>query len=197
MLEELVRRNRSYRRFYEDIPVDRETLRGLVDLARTTPSATNRQPLRYILSCTRDRNELIFPTLAWASYLPEWGGPAPGERPSAYIVMLADRRISTSYALDAGIAAQTIMLGATERGLGGCIRMSVRRPQLTEALHIPADYDIVLMLALGKPKETVVIEAVPPSGDIRYWRDAQGVHHVPKRSLEYLIVEFGQGEQGT
>lgn len=192
MLEELVRKNRSYRRFYEDIPVDRETLRGLVDLARTTPSATNRQPLRYVLSWTKERNDLIFPTLAWASYLPDWGGPAPGERPAAYIVMLADRRISTTCAMDAGIAAQTIMLGATERGLGGCIMMSVNRPRLTESLHIPADYDIVLMLALGKPKETVVIEDVPPSGDIRYWRDAQGVHHVPKRSLDELILEFGQ-----
>ena len=188
MIRDLVLKNRSYRRFYQDVAVDLETLRELVDLARLSASGANKQPLKYILSCGPEKNALIFPHLDWAGYLQDWPGPAEGERPAAYIVILGDTEIRPSFGCDHGIAAQSILLGATEKGLGGCIIASVQREKLCQALEIPSGYEILLVLALGQPKETVVIESVGPDGDIRYWRDDQGVHHVPKRSLDEIIV---------
>lgn len=188
MLYDLVRRNRSRRRFYQDVAVTEETLRELVDLARLSASATNRQPLKYYLSCTPEKNALIFPHLSWAGFLTGWGGPAEGERPAAYILILHDTTISDDPGVDHGIAAQSIMLGATERGLGGCIIGSVRGEELSRALGLPERYRILLALALGKPREEVVLEEMGPDGDFRYWRDEQGVHHVPKRRLDDIIV---------
>jgi len=193
MLEDIVRKNRSYRRFHQDVPVDIETLRALVNLARLSASANNLQPLKYILSCEAETNARIFPHTRWAGYLKDWPGPAKGERPAAYIVILGDMEIRKSFGCDHGIAAQSIMLGATERGLGGCMIGSIDHDGLRQVLDIPDHYDILLILALGKPKETVVLEEVGPDGDIRYYRDAQGVHHVPKRSLSELILrEYGR-----
>lgn len=188
MLKDLILRNRSYRRFDEGAAVDNATLEQLVELARLSASAANLQPLKYILSCERGRNALIFSHLAWAGYLEAWRGPAEGERPSAYIIILGDTTIARDFNCDHGIAAQSILLGATERGLGGCIVGSVKRDELRAALSIPDHLDILLVLALGKPAEQAVIETVGADGDIRYWRDADGVHHVPKRPLDDLIV---------
>ena len=188
MMQDLILKNRSYRRFYEDVPIDCPTLRELVDLARLSASAGNKQPLRYILSCTRERNAVIFPNLAWAAYLKDWDGPVEGERPSAYIVILADKELSANFNWDAGICSQSMLLGAVERGLGGCIIASLNKPALRQALSIPDTYEIVFVLAIGKPKEKVVIDPVGPDGDIKYWRDADATHHVPKRSLEDLII---------
>ncbi len=193
MLEDLVRKNRSYRRFHQDVPVDIETLRALVNLARLSASGSNLQPLKYILSCEPETNARIFPNTRWAGSLKDWSGPAEGERPTAYIVILGDTEIRKSFGCDHGIAAQSIMLGATERGLGGCMIGSIDRSELRQALDIPEQYEILLILALGKPKETVVLEEVGPDGSVRYYRDADGVHHVPKRSLDELILrEYGE-----
>jgi len=186
--KELVYKNRSYRRFQEEFTIDRETLVELIDLARHSASGANMQPLKYFLSCDPDTNAKIFPNTRWAGYLDGWGGPIPGERPSAYVVILGDTRISDSFGVDHGIAAQSIMLGAAERDLGGCIIGSVGRARLQRELNIPEHYQILLVLALGKPNEQVVIEPLREEGDIKYWRDEEGVHHVPKRSLDELIV---------
>jgi nitroreductase len=188
MLKELVTRNRSFRRFDEGAHIDLETLRELVDLARLSATGSNLQPLKYILSNEASKNDVIFPCLAWAGYLQGWSGPAPGERPSAYIVILGDKAIRESFGCDHGIAAQSILLGATEEGLGGCMIGSVQRAKLRQALAIPSGYEILLVLALGKPSETVVLDPVGPDGDVKYWRDQDGTHHVPKRSLDEIIV---------
>ncbi len=192
MFKDLIRRNRSYRRFDQDHPIAVELLRELVDLARLSASGANMQPLKYILSSDRDTNDLIFRHTRWAGYLEEWAGPSPGERPSAYIVILGDTEIKESFGCDHGIAAQSILLGATEKGLGGCIIGSIDMEGLRNNLDIPDQYEILLVLALGRPVETVEIEGVGPDGDIRYWRDEENVHHVPKRPISELIVrEFG------
>lgn len=188
MLKDLVMKNRSYRRFDEKFAIKTETLRGLVDLARLSASGANRQPLKYILSADPQKNALIFPCLLWAAYLKGWGGPREGERPSAYIVILGDTEIAQSFGCDHGIAAQSIMLGATEKGMGGCMIASIKKDVLRSALNIPPKYEVLLVLALGKPMEKVVIEPLGKSGDIKYYRDAEGVHHVPKRSLDEVIV---------
>jgi len=188
MLEELVRKNRSYRRFEESFAISRQTLLDLVDLARLSASGANRQPLKYILSSDPETNARVFAHLAWAGYLADWPGPGEGERPSAYIIILVDTEVSKSAGVDHGIAAQSILLGATEKGLGGCIIASVQRQALGQTLNIDPHYEILLVLALGKPVEQVFVEPVGDDGDIRYWRDEAGGHHVPKRSLEEIVV---------
>jgi len=189
MLEELIRKNRSYRRFDQQESVSMETLRAVVNLARLSASGANLQPLKYMLVSDPKTNEIVFPHTRWAGYLEDWDGPAEGERPAAYIIILGDTEISPSFGVDHGIAAQSIMLGAAERGLGGCILGALDREGLRDALSIPERYEILLALALGKPKESVTLEEVGPSGDITYYRDEEGVHHVPKRSLEDLILQ--------
>jgi nitroreductase len=188
MLKDLVRKNRSYRKFYQDISIELETLKELVDLARLSASALNMQPLKYMLSCDPKKNASIFPLLGWALYLKDWPGPAEGERPSAYIIVLGDTEISRSFGCDHGIAAQSILLGATEKGLGGCMIATVKRQEISLALGIAPQYEILLVIALGKPKETVVIDTVGEDGNTKYWRDSQGVHHVPKRTLDDIII---------
>jgi len=190
MIEDLVIRNRSYRRFDESQRISEQALRKWVGLARCSASAANIQPLKYILSWTPEKNDLIFPSLSWAGYLPEWEGPEPGERPSGYVVMLADTQISKNVGCDHGIAAQTILLGAAEDGFGGCMFGSIDRDLLRRSLLIPDQYEILLVIALGKPVETVQIEDVGPDGSIKYYRDARQVHHVPKRKLEDIILDL-------
>ncbi|MBK3517636.1 nitroreductase family protein [Carboxylicivirga marina] len=187
MLKDLILKNRSYRRFYQDEVIEMETLHELVDLARLSPSARNAQPLKYFLSNTPELNDKIFPHLSWAGYLKDWQGPDKGEQPAAYIVVLNDTDISANYFCDDGIASQSILLGAVEKGLGGCIIGSLNRLQLQRELRLSDNLKIVHIIAIGKPKEEVQIEEMN-EGNIKYWRDVQKVHHVPKRELKNIIV---------
>jgi len=188
MLKDLIKKNRTYRRFYQDVKIDSTVIEELIDLARLSSSGGNMQSLKYIISNTSEKNELIFEHLKWAGYYKDWDGPIEGERPSAYIVMLLDKDICENVFWDNGIACQSILLGACEKGLGGCMFGSVDRANLKKKLNIPNRYDLLLVIALGKPKETVVLEDVATSGDIKYWRDENGVHHVPKRKLDDIIL---------
>ena len=188
MFKDLVLKCRSYRRFYQEVAIDNKTLRELVDLARYSASAVNRQPLKYILSSSREKNALVFSTLHWAGTLKTWPGPDEGERPSGYIIILGDKEISTGFGLDPGIAAQTILLGAVEKGLGGCMLGAVDREDLRKLLNIPARYEIPLVIALGKPKEKIILETMKPTDSFDYWRDKDEGHHVPKRKLDDIIV---------
>ena len=187
-LAKLIQKNRSYRRFHQDFKIDEDRLINFVNLARLSASAANLQPLKYILSCSSEKNDLIFPHLGWAGYLKDWPGPVEGERPSAYIIILGDKSISKSFDMDCGIAAQNILLGATETGLGGCMIAALKHDNLRAALEIPDIYDINLVISLGKPKEDIQIEPLGPEGDVKYWRDEKGTHHVPKRSMEEIII---------
>ena len=144
--------------------------------------------MAYIASCDADRNEKIFACLTWAAYLKDWPGPREGERPSAYIVVLGDTTIAKDFGCDHGIAGQSILLGAREKGLAGCMLGAVDRQRLRRQLDIPEKYKILLVIALGAPKEDIMIEPLGPDGSIRYWRDEKGIHHVPKRALADIIV---------
>ncbi|WP_347488982.1 nitroreductase family protein [Desulfoscipio sp. XC116] len=183
----LIEKNRSYRRYQQNFLVDYQVLEDLVSLAGLSASTANKQPLKYVISNKVQTNRQIFSTLAWAAYLKDWPGPAEGEKPSAYIIILGDTGISNNFGVDSGIAAQSILLGAAQIGLGGCILASIQRNKLREALGIPELYEILLVIAIGKPKETVVLETVQ-DGNIRYWRDSEGRHHVPKRPLKEIIL---------
>jgi nitroreductase len=187
-IEEIIRKNRSCRRFYPSKKVSKKLLRGLINLARLSASAANLQPLKYIISNTPDKNAKIFPCLLWAGYLKDWPGPEEKERPPAYIIILGDKEITRNFSCDQGIAAQSILLGATEQGLGGCILGSIDRERLRATMNIPRRYEILLAIALGRPRESVVIEEAKDS--IRYWRDEKNVHHVPKRPIDEIILNF-------
>ena len=189
MIADLIKNTRSCRRFIEE-QVSDSTVRNLVDFARLSASGANRQPLKYIISNTDDINNVIFPNLKWASYLKDWQGPEAGERPSAYIIVLGDTEISKSFGCDHGLSTQDILLGATSMGLGCCIIGSVDRNSLRKDLHISDRFEILHVIAIGKPKEKIVIETVNEDGDIKYWRDESGVHHVPKRSLDEIIISL-------
>lgn len=187
MLRDLLLKNRSYRRFDQSVRVSMEVLREMVEAARISGSARNMQPLKYMLFNDPEDCQRIFPTLAWAGYLKDWPGPVEGERPTAYIVQLGDLELTDDWWCDDGIAAQSMLLTAVEQGFGGCIIGSVQREKLRSLLEIPERYKIIQVLALGLPAEKVVIEEVTDD-DIKYWRDENGVHHVPKRGLEELII---------
>lgn len=189
MFKDLVLANRSYRRFYQEEAISLETLKELVDLARNTASTVNYQVLRYKLVCTPEENAKVFETLSWAGLLKGKGTPSEGERPSAYIIILSDLALGQGFPRDEGIAAQTILLGATEKGLGGCMLGSIKREQLAKDLDIDTDkYAIDLVLALGKPKETVKLVEMDETKSTAYYRDENGIHYVPKRSLEDIII---------
>lgn len=193
MIKDLVRFNRSYRRFYQNEKIEKATLVELVELARISPSGKNIQAHKFMLSNEAEMNAKIFATLAWAGYLPDWDSPVEGEKPAAYIVILGDKTIEGDLNKDylhnnAGIICQSMLLGAAEKGIGGCIFGSIQRKKLQETLQIADQYQIMLVIALGKPKEEIVLDEVDESGDIKYWRDENLVHHVPKRKLDDLIL---------
>jgi nitroreductase len=195
MIKEIITLNRSYRRFYEKEILEKELLVQLIELARLSPSPRNLQPYKFVISTQIDLNKRIYETLAWAGYLTDWSGPDFGERPSAYIIILNDKNITKTLDRDnlcygCGIIAQSILLGAAENGIGGCMIGSVQRSKLANELKLSDNFEIMLVLAIGKPKEEVVLEEVDESGDIKYWRDDRNVHHVPKRKLENLILEI-------
>lgn len=189
MLKDLILKNRSYRRFFEDVPVPFSLLHEMIENARLSASGRNAQTLKYFISSNPDLNDKIFHSLAWAGYLKDWNGPAKGERPGAYLVQMHDTSISGTYYCDDGIAAQSILLTAVEKGFGGCIIASVKKEYLAGILGIPEHLRIIQVIALGKPKEVVVIEEMKDNR-IEYWRDEDQVHHVPKRSTEELIFRW-------
>ncbi len=188
--DDMIFKNRSYRRFDENFKISADVLKKLVGYARLSASSGNIQGLKFYLSADRAKNKIIFRHLQWAFYLKDWDGPEKGERPSAYIIILGDTDIHATVEIDVGIAAQSILLGATSIGLGGCMFGSVNRVGLRKKLHIPKKFQIPLVIALGKPKEKIVIEQVGSDCNIEYWRDEESTHHVPKRSLDELIIDF-------
>jgi len=190
MLKDFVLKNRSYRRFDGKVIIPMQTLEEFIELARISPSGRNQQALKFMAFNQGEICEKIFPTLAWAGYLKDWDGPIPEERPSAYIIILGDQQIGSRFEIDLGICAQTILLGAVEKGLGGCMIGSIRREELRSLLSIPDYLEILLVLAVGKPVEQVVIDPVI-NGDIKYWRDSEKVHHVPKRNLTDILLASG------
>lgn len=186
MFADLVRQARTYRRFDESARIPAETLRDLVDVARIVPCGGNSQKLRYMIVTHPEDCAKLFPNLAWAGALKDWPGPAEGERPTGYIIILSEANAGHNV----GIAAQTIQLAAAEAGFGCCMMGAIKRDDIKAAFHIPDAMNVHLVLALGKPAETVVLEPIPADGSTAYWRSEDGVHHVPKRGLEEVLVDY-------
>lgn len=193
-LTELVRLNRSYRSFDESRIITRKELTDIIGCARLVPSASNRQPLKYVLSADGETNARIQPLTAWAAKIrPQYSLPPEGHKPTAFIVVCVDTRLCPEperAGKDVGIAAQTILLRAAEMGLGGCM-IGAFRPEIKEALSLPEYLVPSLVIALGKPDEEIVLEDAEGSAD--YYRDGNGTHHVPKRTAEEIVLWAGNG----
>lgn len=187
-LRELLRRNRSYRRFRQDERIGESMLEGLVELTRYCASGRNLQPLKYRIVCDEKECAEIFPALAWAGYLSDWAGPEEGERPSAYLVQCLDTSLTENLLCDDGLQLEAISLGAVTLGLGTCIIKSFNAARIKEALNIGESMKPLYVLALGVPEEEVEIEPMQ-GGDVKYWRDENKIHHVPKRELHELLLK--------
>ena len=188
-ITKLIKKNRSFRRFDQSVRISYDKLVTYIDMARHSASGTNRQPLKFLVFNKENDCARVFPYTRWAGYLKDWDGPEEGERPAAYIVILGDTDIASNYFVDHGIAAQSILLGAAADDNGGCMIGSIDRVGLSANLNLPDRLEILLIIALGKPAEKVVVETIRDN-DHKYWRDEQGVHHVPKRSLDELIFKL-------
>ena len=185
MLHDLFLKIRSYRRF-TDMRISDAELRSFVESARISASAANRQRLRFALVSDPCETVQVFDTLRFAAFLKDWGGPRECERPTAYIVLMCRGELDTNLAIDAGIAAEAILLTATEQGYGGCMFRSYDSDRLSAILNREG-YTPALVIALGKPAETVRI-VEPKDGDLKYYRDENDDHLVPKLSLDDLVI---------
>lgn len=181
----LIKKNRSFRRFTQTEKPKESDLLDMIEGARLSASAGNLQRLRFTPVTEDALCDKVFDTLAFAAYLGGWR-PENDEKPTAYIVIWTKSEPDTNLAIDAGIAAQSILLLAREKGFGGCMFRSIKKPELLSALD-KADYVPALVIALGMPSETVEITNAE-NGEIKYYRDASGTHFVPKKSLEELII---------
>ncbi len=195
-LNELVKATRTFRRFRQNQPISETILKELVDLARLGGSARNSQPWQYAFVTDPDDCAKIFPFLGWAGYLSDWKGPEPGEQPAAYIICLLNRTwlkgSDKEAQFDLGIASQNLLLGAMKRGIGAC-RIGAFNPKIADILNPGDGIEVSLVIALGYPAEEVVIESCESEGGIKYWRDTDNIHHVPKRKLEDILVALSIG----
>lgn len=185
----LLEKNRSYRRF-TNRAIQKSEMDALMCAASLTASAGNLQQLRFV-PVTGSDCKLVFPHLRWAGYLPEWDGPVESERPTGYVIVLCPKPSDGKMlvGMDVGIAAQSILLTAIDMGLGGCMLASIDRPALLEALDIDGEqWAVPLVIALGEPCEQVRIVPVT-DGNIKYYRDGNGVHYVPKRTPKELLYK--------
>lgn len=191
MFKDLVKANRSYRGYDESYRFREEELKELVDCARLAPSSVNMQPFRYYLAWEKDETDRIQKQTRWARALPKLQLPHEGKYPTAFIIICQDLNISeslTRYQKDVGIVAQTMLLAAAEKGLGGCMIGNFGAKPLKEMLGLAQHLMPMLIVAFGKPDERIILTEAEEGGDIRYYRDENDVHYVPKRKLEDIII---------
>ena len=186
MVLDIAKTCRSYRRFDNSKKISRETLIDFIECARYTPSAANMQRLRFLPVADGERCDKIFSTLKFAGYLKEWHGPTEDERPVAYVVICSESEIDTHLAIDLGICAEVIALAAAEQGVGCCMFRSYSADKIGEVVSVDGMRPHLVM-AFGYPAECVYITDMK-DGDVKYYRDAEDRHIVPKRTLEELII---------
>lgn len=190
MLKELLTKSRSYRSFDESVRIEKAQLVQWIDHTRLCPSSINLQMLKYRIVCDTAECEKVLGATRWAGKLKDTKLPPKGHAPTAYIVICADTDVihnATQFGKDVGICAQTIMLAACEDGFGGCMIGSFVPETIADILSLPQSCVPTLILALGKPDETIVITDEASDGSVTYYRE-NGTHYVQKRRLENLII---------
>lgn len=189
--KDLVRANRSYRGYDESYHFTKEELADFVDHARLTPSSVNAQPFQFYLAWEKDEVDKIQAQTKWARGLADMELPHKGMCPTGFIVICQDKNVSDNlnrYQKDVGIVAQTMLLAAAEKGLGGCMIGNFQAGPTREVLGLPENLAPLLIVAFGKPAEKVVLTEYHEGESISYYRDENDVHYVPKRKLEDIII---------
>lgn len=190
MFTELVTASRSVRSFKPNSSVSEETLKELIDVARKTPAAMNLQVLKYKLITDKEGISDMLSITRWATNL-NVKLPPKGHEPAAFIIICHDTRIAQErpiFMIDVGISAQTILLAAKERGLGGCLIGSAASETISKTFNIPEYLTPKLVIGLGVPDEEIVLEDTTEE-KTTYYRDEAGIHHVPKRALDDVIIK--------
>lgn len=191
MLKELVIKNRSYRGFDENYSFTREQLESYIDLTRYTASSVNAQPLKYKIVYEKNEVETVRPLTRWARALSDMVLPHPNMHATAFIIICQDTDISPNlarYQKDIGIVAQTITLAAVEDGLGGCMIGNFTPDEVKETLNLAENLTPMLIIALGKPAEEIVIKEIENGESTKYYRDENDIHYVPKRKLKDILI---------
>lgn len=191
MLKDLIVANRSYRGYDESYRFTKEQLTRYVDLTRFTASSVNAQPLKYHIAFEKDEVDLIQSMTKWGRALPEMTLPHDNMHPTGFIIVCQDTDISPNlarYQKDIGIVAQTITLLAVEDGLGGCMIGNFVPEEVKEKLNFADNIEPMLIIALGKPNEKIVLTEIENGDSIKYYRDENDVHYVPKRKLNDIMI---------
>jgi nitroreductase len=181
---EMILKRRTIRRFQRK-KVPYEVLEKCVNAARLAPSAANLQPCEYLIVDEEDLLDEVFGTLQWAGYISD-GSPPASQRPTAYIIVLINQDVKRKeFEHDVGMALENLILTALEEGVGSCCFGAVEREKLRKKFNIPKKYIIDLVIALGYPHESPVLE--PFEDSVKYWKDKKGLLHIPKRKLKDII----------
>ena len=191
MIKELLKKSRSYRGYDESRRISKDELLEFVDCARFAPSSVNRQPLRYDLVYEKSEVDAFLPLTHWARGLPDLKLPHPGKAPTAYIVICQETEWDADvhrYLKDVGIVAQTMLLAATENGLGGIMIGNFVPSQVSELRKLPDHLVPLLIVAFGKPDETIILTEIENGESVKYYRDDLDRHYVPKRKLKDIII---------
>ena len=181
----VIKKRRSVRQFAEK-EVPRDLIEKCLDVARLAPSAGNKQPLEYIAITDFEQCQKLFPLLGWAGYLKGWSCPEE-KQPRAYIVIAVDsEKVFAGYeAYDVALAAGNISLLAQSENVGSCLIGNYDKEKMCDLLNVPEGYSLPLIVALGYPAEEAVVEELTDS--VKYWRDEEEIHHVPKRSFKDIV----------
>ena len=185
-LDTLLRKNRSHRAFDTSYIVAMRQLETIVAVNPKLPSGRNAQTLRFKLLDAQSGGEDFCRYLHLGGYLPELHLPAPGTEPKAFIIICSTEPESPIVDIDLGISLQSMALKAVEIGLNALIVKAFNKKEIKETLGLPSDP--LAVLAIGKGTETIVLDEVPAGSDLRYYRDADGIHHVPKITVSDLLI---------
>ena len=177
---------RTIRKF-DQKKIDPEILKKIVNAGRLAPSAANLQPLEYLIVNDEDLKKKVFPNTAWAGYIKPEGDPEKGERPTAYIIILADKKINPAPERDIGASVENMNLVAGEEGIGCCWIGAFKKKKINEIIDVPENLSAELILAMGYPLEKPVTEDIEKGSSIKYYKDESGTLHIPKRKLEDIL----------
>jgi Nitroreductase len=190
MFKELVKQNRSYRGYDESYKVSKEELKELIEYARITPSTMNQQPFQYYLAVEAEKVKQIEDMVGWAGSLP-FKLPRPGKSPTAFIIICQNTdwvSFHERYKIDVGIVAQTLLLAAAEKGLGGCMFGSFKAENVKQQLNFSENLEPMLVISIGKPAEEIELVNATKENATKYYRDEEDTHYVPKRKLEDIVI---------
>ena len=185
-VETLMEKNRSYRGYDKSFVVRREMLERIVAVNTKIASAKNQQVLRFKLVTKETGADIVLQNMKLGGLLPELHLPFAGTEPEAFIIICSTIPENKFVDIDLGIAAQSMLLKATEMGLGGIMIGAFNKAKITEAFQLP--YEPLLMIAVGKGNEKIKLEPVNAEDKLAYYRDEKGVQYVPKIKWEQLIL---------